>query len=182
MEIEIDNDEEALENILEKSFENGLIEDALVSTSSRDFQEIWGLRENISESLAAYGHVRKNDVSVTVSQLALFLNEIDQLIKQSNLQIEIITFGHAGDGNVHINYVAPSETPIEIFEQQAVNIEEKIFLLLSKYKGSISAEHGVGLLKKKDLGLTRSALEIDYMRQIKKVFDPKGILNPGKIF
>ena len=90
--------------------------------------------------------------------------------------------GHIGDGNLHINYVAPKDLERAKFKQISASVEREIFSLLPKYQGSISAEHGIGLVKKADLSLTRSKSEVGFMKQIKKVFDPNGIMNPGKIF
>jgi FAD/FMN-containing dehydrogenase len=96
--------------------------------------------------------------------------------------MDLVLFGHIGDGNLHINYVSPKSRDSEDFHAAARVIEEDIFKLLSEFKGSISAEHGIGLTKKKDLHFTRSAEEITWMKKTKKMWDAKGILNPGKIF
>jgi FAD/FMN-containing dehydrogenase len=94
----------------------------------------------------------------------------------------LVLFGHIGDGNLHINYVSPKTRDSKEFHAEARAVEEDVFRLLKDFKGSISAEHGIGLTKKKDLHFTRTAEEVAWMRQTKKMFDPVGILNPGKIF
>src|SRR5262249_13273733 len=96
--------------------------------------------------------------------------------------LELVLFGHIGDGNLHINYVAPKSRDSKEFQGEARQIEERVFKLLSEFKGSISAEHGIGLTKKKDLHFTRTVEEVEWMRRTKKMWDPRGILNPGKIF
>ena len=173
-----------LEGLLEKLFEAGLVEDAVISSNSAEFKGIWSLRENITESLAAYGHVRKNDISLPIDRLQSFIAELQTEVKQSaHPHIKLILFGHIGDGNIHINYIAKkAEMEFPKFQADGRAIEERIFSRLRNYRGSISAEHGIGLTKKEDLKFSKDEFEIDLMRQIKKIFDPNGILNPGKIF
>lgn len=188
--------ESIMEGLLEKLLESNLILDATIAATSTQMKEIWALRENITESIAAHGHVRKNDIALGVADLGPFISDLQALI--SNYQksippgqsgqdhmigtIEIILFGHIGDGNLHINYVAPKSEDFAQFQDRARKIEEKVFGLLPIYRGSISAEHGIGLTKKKDLHFSRTENEIQLMRSIKKIFDPQNIMNPGKIF
>ena len=96
--------------------------------------------------------------------------------------IEMLLFGHIGDGNLHINYVGSKDIPKEKFQSTAREIEERVFAKIPKYRGSVSAEHGIGLLKKKDLLSSRSEAEVAIMKQFKRTVDPLGIMNPGKIF
>ena len=173
---------DAMEPLLEKIFEAGLIEDATIAQSSAQAGELWGLRENITEALAAHGHVRKNDVSLGIHQLGDFVASLEKIMGGGPDDIDIVVFGHIGDGNLHINYLGDKSTSFDDFNRDARQIEERVFAELHKVAGSISAEHGVGLLKKGDLHYSRSADEIDFMRQIKAAFDPNSIMNPGKIF
>ncbi len=173
--------EEAMGCYCEAAMEASLIEDAVISYSSDDFNSIWSLRENISESLATDGRVAKNDIALAICDLAGYLEEILALTNQ-NADINIVLFGHIGDGNIHINYTAPFDLSEEQFKGQVKDLEEKYFSILKKYRGSISAEHGIGILKKPQLPISCTQLQIDLMRQIKKCIDPKGIMNPGKIF
>jgi len=171
--------ESFLENLLQKS----LITDATIAANSRQFKELWGLRENITESLAAHGQVRKNDISLAIDKLEGFIDGLEKLLGTLNQsEITLVLFGHIGDGNLHINYVAPKSADSSQFHRDARKIEERVFALLADFKGSISAEHGIGLTKKKDLHFTRTSHEVRWMRETKKMLDPKGILNPGKIF
>lgn len=183
LEIEQPGGTPEMELLLEKLFNEDLIKDATIANSSQQFKELWGLRENITESLAAHGQVRKNDIALAIDQLDGFVKKLETLVA-SHVQdeITIVLFGHIGDGNLHINYVAPRDIPAQAFHSKARKIEERVFELLTEFKGSISAEHGIGLTKKKDLHFTRTADEIDWMRKTKQAWDPKGILNPGKIF
>ena len=95
---------------------------------------------------------------------------------------EVVNFGHIGDGNLHVNFIKPDKMAKEDFFKYTGLADQHMFELVSKYGGSVSAEHGVGLTKKKFLHFTRSAEELAVMKQIKRVFDPAGIMNPGKIF
>ncbi len=182
VEVEEDSTQSGLDSFLEQVFEKGWVEDGRISTSSLEFKELWGWRENISESIEAKGFVRKNDISVPVSKLAHFYKDLMTLLEKSSKNIEVLLFGHVGDGNIHINYTSSHFKKFEDFTGEAQRIERDVFSLIQKYRGSISAEHGVGLLKKDDLHFTRTKEEVAYMKHIKKIFDPHCILNPGKIF
>jgi FAD/FMN-containing dehydrogenase len=183
LEIEQPGQSPEMESLLEDLFSAGLINDATIAANSQQFKELWGLRENITESLAAHGQVRKNDIALAIDQLEGFVRELEKLIVNiGSSDITLVLFGHIGDGNLHINYVAPRQVPSDKFHASARQIEEKVFMLLADFKGSISAEHGIGLTKKDDLHFTRSKNEVMWMKQMKRVWDPKGILNPGKIF
>lgn len=183
LEIEQPGAEPEMETLLERLFAAGLINDASIAANSTQFKEFWGLRENITESLAAHGQVRKNDISLAIDKLDGFVRSLEALLATKNPKdMDLVLFGHIGDGNLHINYVSPKSRDSKDFHAAARVIEEDIFKLLSEFKGSISAEHGIGLTKKKDLHFTRSAEEITWMKKTKKMWDSKGILNPGKIF
>jgi FAD/FMN-containing dehydrogenase len=183
LEVEQPGLEPEIETLLEKLFEDGLITDAAIAANSVQFKEFWGLRENITESLAAHGQVLKNDISLAIDKLDDFVKALEELLASKNPKnMDLVLFGHIGDGNLHINYVSPKSRDSREFQLEARAIEEDVFKLLSKFKGSISAEHGIGLTKKKDLHFTRTAAEVAWMKKTKAMFDPKGILNPGKIF
>ncbi len=171
-----------MEPLLETLLEKGLVKDAVIAQSPAQQKELWGLRENITESIAAHGHARKNDISLAIDQLTDFIAELEVELASAPKDMELVLFGHIGDGNLHINYVGPKSEPFAAFNARARAVEERIFKRVAAFKGSISAEHGIGLLKKKDLGFSRTPAEVALMRQIKAVFDPHGIMNPGKIF
>ncbi len=173
---------EIMQPLLEKIFEQGLITDAVVASSPAQFKELWGLRENITESIAKHGHARKNDISLAIDQLTDFIADLEKEVARAPKDMQLVLFGHIGDGNLHINYVGPKTEPFLEFQARAREVEKRIFDILGRYKGSISAEHGIGLLKKKDLHYSRTAEEVALMRKLKGVFDPHGIMNPGKIF
>lgn len=171
-----------LDSFLEKAFEKGFCRDGVRASSSEESSSLWSLRENITESLAVSGFVRKNDICLEINKLDEFVIEINLLAKKFS-KIDLVLFGHVGDGNLHVNYHSnKGSCNKEDFLEHAIEMEKEVFRQVSAFGGSISAEHGVGILKKDDLHFTCSELEISIMRGIKQVFDPKGILNPGKIF
>lgn len=124
----------------------------------------------------------KNDVSVLISYLGDFIADIETIVKDNYPDFEICWFGHIGDGNLHLNILKPEHLSKEEFFEKCQVVNQYVFETVKKYKGSISAEHGVGMTKKPYLDYTRSPVEIEYMKAVKAVFDPNGIMNAGKIF
>ncbi len=159
----------------------GWVTDGVISQSLTQAQSLWKLREDISETLWQW-QPYKNDISVRTSRMADFLLEVEQLVVERYPDFEIIWYGHIGDGNLHLNILKPEVLSVDQFHSKCVNVSAEIGQLLAKYDGSISAEHGVGLLKKDYLHYSRSPVEMDMMRSIKRAFDPQGIMNPGKLF
>jgi len=175
---------ETQENLLKlfnDCLENNWLLDGVLSQNERQFQEIWRLRESMSESVSQHTPYR-NDIAVRTSLLPEFISQADEVLKQREPEIKVACFGHAGDGNVHYNLLKPEDWTQEDFFKRAEAVMTEIFAILEKMGGSVAAEHGIGLLKKPHLHHSRTRLEIDLMRQIKKAFDPNGVLNPGKIF
>lgn len=167
--------------LFETCVEQGWVLDGVMSQSETQRENLWRLREGISESISGRTPY-KNDISVVVSKVPEFLTEIDNVVREHYPDFEIIWFGHIGDGNLHLNILKPEDLPKDDFFAQCVKVNKWVFDIVAKYKGSISAEHGVGMVKKDYLSYTRSAEEINLMKGIKAVFDPKGVMNPGKIF
>jgi FAD/FMN-containing dehydrogenase len=167
--------------LFEQTVEQGWVLDGVLSQSLSQAEALWKLREDISETLWHW-QPYKNDISVLVSRMPDFLCEVDELVEQSYPDFELIWYGHIGDGNLHLNILKPQSLSNEDFVARCVPVSKEIGQLLAKYEGSVSAEHGVGLLKKDYLHYSRSPLELELMKQIKKVFDPNAILNPGKLF
>ncbi len=167
--------------LFESCVRQGWVLDGVLSQSVAQAQNLWKLREDISESL---WHLKpyKNDISVRVSRMPNFLCEVELLVEQQYPDFEIVWYGHIGDGNLHLNILKPEALSVDQFNAKCVNVSSEIGQLLAKYEGSISAEHGVGLLKKDYLHYSRSPQEMDMMRSIKRAFDPRHILNPGKLF
>ena len=167
--------------LFETCVENGWVLDGTLSQSQQQAANLWRLREDISETVSRWTPY-KNDLSVQVSKVPAFIGEVDALIAAAYPDWEVIWYGHIGDGNTHINILKPDNLSIDEFRQRCEGVSKGVFEIVQRYRGSISAEHGVGLIKKDYLGYSRSNAEIDFMRQVKQVFDPNGIMNPGKIF
>lgn len=184
--IEIEVDTSETQSLIETAFfellEEGLVPFVVVSQSSKQAKELLEIRERIGEILASHYVPHKNDISVPVADTAVFLTKLTELCQASYKDFDVVVFGHLGDGNFHINIVKPDDWDTKKFSEYCHNADNDLFALVRELSGSISAEHGVGLLKKDFLGYSRSAEEISIMKGIKSLFDPRGILNPGKIF
>lgn len=173
-------DEEKIMNVFERCIEAGWLQDGVISSSETQSKTFWRFREDITEALA-YRTPYKNDVSVCISKVPQFINDLDNVLKSSYPTWEVVWFGHIGDGNLHISILRPPEMTKEDFVRECRKVDELVFSVVQKNSGSISAEHGVGLTKKSFLSYTRSETEIELMKGIKKVFDPDSIMNPGKV-
>lgn len=173
-------DDEALATF-ESCVEKGWVVDGVLSQSETQSKNFWALRELISEACSKYTPY-KNDISVTISNVPDFMAAVDKVLSQQYPDLKVVWFGHIGDGNLHINILKPRELTMPDFVSKCQKVDAALFTTIQKFGGSISAEHGVGLSKKPFLHYTRSSSEIEFMRGIKRVFDPDSILNPGKIF
>lgn len=180
VEFEEKDSEKALK-LFESFYENSWVKDGTLSQNSQQARDLWKLRENISEAIS-FKKPYKNDVSVRVSKMSAFLKDLDKLLMKHYPDFESVVFGHLGDGNLHINILKPDDMAKKDFIKACEKVNEILFKLISEYEGSISAEHGIGLLKKEYLNYSCSPQEISLMKKIKKSFDPDSILNPGKIF
>lgn len=183
LEFEALNDEvlELAMAVFETCAEEGLIIDGVMSQSVGQLHELWKLRECISETISVFTPY-KNDVSVLISHLGDFINDIEMVVKSNYPDFEICWFGHIGDGNLHLNILKPANLTKDEFFEKCQTVNQYVFDTVKKYKGSISAEHGVGMTKKPYLSYTRTPTEISYMKAVKAIFDPNGIINPAKIF
>lgn len=166
--------------LFEYCMEQSWVLDGVISQSEAQAKSLWQLRENISETISHFTPY-KNDLSVNVSDVPTFLTEVETVVSQRYPTFEIIWFGHIGDGNVHLNILKPTDLEKDLFFQQCEAVNDEIFQIVKKFGGSISAEHGVGLLKKPYLHYSRSPEEITAMQALKAVFDPENIMNPGKL-
>ena len=167
-------------NAFEQCLEHGWVQDGVISQSLSQADDLWKLRDDISETLWQF-EPYKNDISVRVSRMSAFLNDVDELIQLQYPEFEIVWYGHIGDGNLHLNILKPSHLSSDQFVTRCDGVSDHLGKLIGDYQGSVSAEHGVGLLKRDYLHYSRSETEIRLMREIKSVFDPKGVLNPGKL-
>ncbi len=167
--------------MFEQCLDSGWIVDGVMSQSIAQATELWKLREYISETIAVFTPY-KNDVSVLISHVPAFIHDIETIVTRHYPDFEICWFGHIGDGNLHLNILKPETLSKDDFFAKCQSVNDLVFSTVQKYGGSVSAEHGVGMTKKPYLQYSRSATEIDYLRDIKKVFDPNGIMNRGKLF
>ncbi|MGB2377352.1 MAG: FAD-binding oxidoreductase [Luminiphilus sp.] len=166
---------------VEQCMEEGWVVDAVMSQSVAQARALWRLREDISETISKWTPY-KNDISSTVSKVPELLAAVDKVVHENYPDWEVVWYGHIGDGNLHLNILKPENLQIEEFKARCNDVSTAIFDAIKTLGGSVSAEHGVGTLKAPYLGYSKSDSEIDAMRAIKAIFDPDGILNPGKVF
>ncbi len=164
----------------ERVVESGWVQDGIVSQSLSQASALWELREGISESIAPYTPY-KNDISVRIGEIPGFLEDVESVVTKHYPDLEVVWFGHIGDGNLHLNILRPADVSVDDFYERCHKISPELFSLIERRHGSISAEHGVGLLKRDFLNYSRTEEEIQVMRGLKRVFDPHGILNPNKL-
>jgi FAD/FMN-containing dehydrogenase len=172
-------EEPALE-IFEALVDAGQVSDGVLSQSDSQAAELWRWREDISEAITPRTPY-KNDLSVRVSRVPAFLDALDALVKERYPAFEVLWFGHIGDGNLHMNVLRPKDMAIDDFREACERLSPAVFNLVQQHGGSISAEHSVGLLKRDYLPFCRSEIEIETLCQLKKLFDPDGVMNPGKV-
>jgi FAD/FMN-containing dehydrogenase len=165
----------------EHCVEQGWVLDGVMSQSEAQLRNLWKLREYLSETISHWTPY-KNDISVTVSKVPAFLRDIDAIVSEHYPDYEVVWYGHIGDGNLHLNILKPESMSKDDFFASCTKVNKWVFEIVQRYNGSISAEHGVGMTKRDYLGYSRSPQEIACMKAIKAVFDPNGIMNPGKIF
>ncbi|WP_438754448.1 FAD-binding oxidoreductase [Pararhizobium sp. O133] len=170
-----DEDRERFEAFLGKAFEDGLITDALVAQSEKEARAFWSVREGHLMDQLLPGLINL-DVSLPIGQLDDFAGDCETALLARYPAAHVSFFGHVGDSNLHVAVWIEHPSKHDLHEIDAIAYD-----LVRKYKGSISAEHGIGMLKRDFLDHSRSPAEIDVMRRIKAALDPNGILNPGKV-
>lgn len=175
-----DHERADLDAWLQGLLDQELVADATLAQDSTQARALWAWREGITESLAAHGP-HKNDIALPVAGLAAFVHELEATWHARRKDLPLALFGHVGDGNLHLNTLPSPGMPRETFVQQCAVADAELFALVQKHRGSISAEHGIGLVKKPYLHFGRSAAEVAVMRAVKRALDPENLLNPGKI-
>jgi FAD/FMN-containing dehydrogenase len=188
LELSSASDEQALsariENLLEAALEAELITDAAISSSIAQFNAIWSLREDISEAQAAEGKTIKHDISLPISTIAVFIDQVTKQLLDQFLNIRMVVFGHLGDGNLHFN-LSPAKnlenSQIQFFTEIEAEVNKLVHDAVNDFNGSISAEHGLGVLRRDEASRYRSETERSLMEILKKSFDPKNLMNPGKV-
>ena len=182
--LEFECDTSAVEELgmqcFERCLEEGAVSDGVIGQSETQAADLWRYREGISEAITPFTPY-KNDLSVRISQVPGYLESLDQLVRTRYPGFEVLWYGHIGDGNLHMNILKPETMTVEEFENICGQVNPEIFALTREYKGSISGEHGIGLLKQPYLSYCRSEADLARMRGIKAVFDPLNIMNPGKL-
>ncbi len=164
-----------------KSFGDGIIEFD-ITTNEADAERWWKLRKNIAEAQKAEGISIKHDVSVPVSRVAEFITQASIALRDTYPGIRIVAFGHLGDGNIHYNISMLDAAQNDAFiEEQEHEVNRIVYAVVIKLDGSISAEHGLGQLKREEITHYKSSLELELMRNIKHTLDPHGLMNPGKV-
>ena len=170
-----------LEGALAAALEAGHARDAAIAASGAQRSEFWKLREGISEAQKLDGVSIKHDVSVPVSRVPDLISRADAELARRFPDIRIVAFGHAGDGNIHYNCSKAERQEAKAFFAQAHEVNRVVYDTVHALGGSISAEHGLGVLKRDEIARYKSPLELELMRSIKRTLDPHGIMNPGKV-
>ena len=172
---------ELLETELEAAIEGGAVLDGVIAATSSQADALWSLRENISEAQKREGVSIKHDISVPVSAIPVFIQQAGARLESAYPGVRIVCFGHLGDGNLHYNLSRPQVGENVGFIGRSDDVNRVVYELVVELCGSISAEHGVGQLKRNILPDYKSAVEMTLMRAIKQAIDPRGGMNPGKI-
>jgi FAD/FMN-containing dehydrogenase len=172
---------ETLESVLAAGVEAGLVTDATIAASLTQRQEFWKIREVLPEAQKPEGGSIKHDVSVPVANVPAFLAEADAAVEATIPGARPVPFGHLGDGNMHYNVTQPTGADTQKYLARWYEMNDAVHAVVKKYGGSISAEHGIGVLKRKLLPDVKDPVALDLMRTLKRTLDPKGILNPGKV-
>ncbi|MFZ6802004.1 FAD-binding oxidoreductase [Undibacterium sp. Di24W] len=170
-----------LEQLIASALEAQIIEDAVIANSLTQAKNCWALRESISAAQAKEGKNIKHDISLPISVIADFVAETNLALQQAFPGCRMVTFGHLGDGNLHYNVSPACNADHEQFLSHQNQINRIVHDKTHEYGGSISAEHGIGSLKKDELQRYKSTVELTMMRSIKRALDPQNIMNPGKI-
>ncbi len=169
------------ETLLQEAIEGGEIADAIVATSLKQAQDLWRLRELMSEAQKPEGGSIKHDVSVPVARVPEFIARANQLVELMIPGARPVPFGHLGDGNIHYNVSQPIGMDKDVFLANWETLNTAVHEIVLDLNGSISAEHGIGRMKRDLLPHAKGELAVELMRKIKESFDPNGILNPGKL-
>jgi len=170
-----------MEDVLTQGYDHSLVADAAIADSLEQAKAFWRVRELFGEVQRYEGGSIKHDVSVPVAAVPAFIAEANAAVAATVPGARPIPFGHLGDGNVHYNVSQPPGADKAGFLQRWSDVNAAVFAVVAKYGGSISAEHGIGAMKRDLLPTVKDPVALEMMRALKRLFDPKGILNPGKV-
>jgi D-lactate dehydrogenase (cytochrome) len=172
---------DTLEEVLADAFEAGVVEDAVIAASVAQAGSLWRIRESIPEGQKPEGGSIKNDVSVPLSRVPEFIDQATRAVEEALPGIRVVAFGHFGDGNIHFNLSQPEGADPQAFLAEWDRFDRIVCDIATALDGSFSAEHGIGRLKRVDMGRYKSEVEVDLMRRLKGALDPNNIMNPGKV-
>ncbi len=172
---------EQLEEILAQGLERGLLADATIADSLDQTKMFWRIREMFGEVQRHAGGSIKHDVSVPVAAVPAFIAEANAAVAQLIPGARPLPFGHLGDGNIHYNVAQPADADKAAFLARWDEVNAAVFAVVARHGGSISAEHGIGVMKRELLPKVKDPVALALMRTLKRTLDPKGILNPGKV-
>jgi FAD/FMN-containing dehydrogenase len=153
----------------------------MLSASEAQTMALWKLREGISQAQVRAGKAIKHDIALPISSLASFVAQAGQDVLACMPDARIINFGHLGDGNLHYNVLMPPDAGDDALKRRTHELNGVVHQLVTDYGGSISAEHGVGQLRRDELRLYKSPIEMELMLRIKQAMDPNHLMNPGKL-
>ncbi|MSQ73746.1 MAG: FAD-binding oxidoreductase [Betaproteobacteria bacterium] len=172
----------ALESALEKAMTQGLVSDAMLAENNSQSQALWRIRESIPEAARSEsGMLYRHDIAVAVGEIPAFIRDGQAALEKHFKGTHIICFGHLGDGNLHYNTYVEGRLRSDAAAREAHDVTTVIYDIVKQYKGSFSAEHGIGIAKVAELVRYKDPVEIDLMRTVKRALDPQGIMNPGKV-
>jgi FAD/FMN-containing dehydrogenase len=171
----------ALRDVMETALTTDLVTDATIAESEAQRAQLWRLRESISEAQKPEGGSIKHDVSVPIARIPEFLDTAASAVQSLVPGARPVPFGHIGDGNIHFNITVPKGADNAAFLERWEEISRTVHDIVHRFGGSISAEHGLGVMKHNEIARYKSAAELDVMRSLKRTLDPNGILNPGKL-
>lgn len=172
---------EALEQLLEQGMEIGLIQDGALCQNISQFRKLWAIREDIAEAQVLEGKSIKHDISVPLSKIADFIEAVTNKVEQQYPALRQVVYGHIGDGNLHYNFCPAAPEYAADFMKLEAEVNRAVHDIVDQFAGSISAEHGLGVLRRDEAERYKSATEIKLMSDIKKALDPQTLMNPGKV-
>ena len=171
----------SIETLLASAIEKNIAADATIAENETQAKALWRMRHSMSEAINHEGLGARHDVSVPTADIPAFLTKADTAVLAIAPGARIVAFGHIGDGNIHYDIVPPEGESKNALDEVRPDIESAVYDVISKFNGSISAEHGVGRHKKDSVAKRKSAVELAMMRAVKQALDPDGIMNPGKM-
>ena len=170
-----------MEDLFELALNKNIVLDGVIAESTQQRKELWSLRDGLNEAQKPEGGSIKHDISVPINNVSKFIDRASKCVEEFIPDSRVVAFGHIGDGNIHFNISQPLKKDKEEFLKKWTDVNKLVFDIVENLDGSFSAEHGIGKLKREELQNYNPKIEIDLMKSIKSTFDPKNILNPGKV-